>query len=197
MKRVIHGNQNFGYAAINFSGSEPTFGAPVMLPGMVSFDMEVNQDTTKVYADNVAYHSAKGAKVRTASGTFREITAAYAEFLGFKKNANGSVTDTGTQKPHCIFFESIVENAETGETTTRLHYLYNVKGGEPKVSTSTDEENVTVEEVEVNYDASTSTFVKDDEGKYVQYNWIDRTTENAALYDTFQTVVILPTSAVI
>lgn len=196
MGKIIHGNANFGYAPITTTGQTAAFGTPVMLDGMVSFEMEVSQDSTAIYADNIVFYKALGAKARTATGTFRYIPAAYAEYLGYHKNTNGSVSDTGEHKQHCIFFETVVEDTVAGTTTRTLHYLYNVKGGEPKLSTETDEDEVTAQEIEIEYDASTSTFVVDDTGEYVQYAFIERTDDNAAKYDTFKTAVLLPTTSI-
>lgn len=192
MGRIIHGNKNFGYAPINVSGSTYTFGIPVMLNGMVSSSMEIEQEDTSVYADDKTYCMIKGAKVRTCEVVFRYIPEAYAEYLGFKINENGVLTDTGNFPNHCIFFETEEEDCDTGESTTTLHYLYNVKGSEPSKETSTDEEEVSAQEITVSYSAMDSSFVQDDDGAYVQYAYITRTSENAATYDTFNTAVLLP-----
>lgn len=192
MGRIIHGNKNFGYAPINVSGSTYTFGTPVMLNGMVSSSMEIEQEDTSVYADDKTYCMIKGAKVRTCEVVFRYIPEAYAEYLGFKINENGMLTDTGNFPNHCIFFETEEEDCDTGESTTTLHYLYNVKGSEPSKETSTDEEEVSAQEITVSYSAMDSSFVQDDDGAYVQYAYITRTSENAATYDTFNTAVLLP-----
>ena len=71
MGRIIHGNKNFGYAPINVSDDTYSFGAPVMLKGMVSSSMEVSQEDTSVYADDKTYCMIKGAKVRSCDVVFR------------------------------------------------------------------------------------------------------------------------------
>lgn len=195
MGRIIHGNKNFGYAPINVSGDDYSFGTPVMLPGMVSSSMEISQEDTSVYADDKTYCMIKGAKVRTCDVVFRYIPSAYAEYLGFKVNDNGMLTDTGIFPNHCIFFETEEEDCDTGETTTTLHYLYNVKGSEPSKETATDEEEVSAQEITINYSAMDSAFVVDDDDEAVQYAYITRTDENAAVYDTFKTAVLLPTDS--
>lgn len=195
MGRIVHGNKNFGFAPITVSDDTYVFGTPVMLPGMVSSSMEIEQDTTTIYADDTGYCKVKGAKARNIDIVLRYIPPEYAEYLGFKINDNEMVTDTGSFPNHCIFFESEDFNCETGEETTTLHYLYNVQGSEPNKETATDEEEVTAEEITVTYSASDSSFVVDDDGNKVQYGYIVRTDENAAVYDTFKTTVLLPTTA--
>lgn len=196
MGTIIHGNKNFGFAPINTSGNTPAFGTPVMVSGLVSVECEVEQSTTSIYADNTVFCSVKGAKVRSATVTFRNIPSAYAAYLGFKAHDNGMYTDTGNFPNHCIFFETEEENCDTGLSTQTLHYLYNVQGSEPSQESDTDEDEVEAAEIEVEYTANDSTFVVDKDGKYLQYGYITRTAENATLYDTFRSAVILPTSEI-
>lgn len=196
MGKIVHGNKNFGYAPINLVGTTYSFGTPVMLPGMVSSSMEVEQSNTSIYADDKTYCNVKGAKARSIEAVFRYITSAYAEYLGFHVNANGMVTDTGSFPNHCIFFESEEEDCDTGEHTTTLWYIYNVVGSEPSRETNTDEEEVTPQDITVNYSASDSQFVKDDQNEYCQVGYITRTEANKNVYDTFTTTVLLPTTLI-
>jgi phi13 family phage major tail protein len=196
MGKIIHGNKNFGYAPILLSDNVYSFGTPVMLTGLVNATIEVEQDTTNVYADDGVYCKVKGAKARSATATFRYISKAYAKFLGFKENANGMMTDTGDFPSHCIFFETEEEDCDTGLSTRTLHYLYNVQGNEPTHESATDEEEVEAAEIEVEYNAQDSAFVADDAGTKLQYGYITRTSENATLYDTFKSAVILPTDTI-
>ena len=194
MGRIVHGNKNFGYAPINIDEQgNYSFGEPVMLAGMVSSSMEVEQEDTSVYADDKTYCMIKGAKARSLEVNLRYIPSEYAQYLGFKLNESGMLTDTGNFPNHCIFFESEEEDCDTGETTTTLHYLYNVKGGEPSKETATDEEQVEAQEITVSYNAMESAFVVDDDGEFVQYAYITRTDENATTYDTFKQAVLTPT----
>ena len=193
MGKIIHGNKNFGFAPIVESDNSYSFGTPVMIQGMVSATIEVEQDDTKIYADNKVFCTVKGAKVRTASVNFRNIPSAYATYLGFAANENGVYTDTGSFPNHCIFFETEEEDCETGLSTTTLHYLYNVKASEPTQESNTDEDSVEAAEIEVEYSATDSAFVVDDNNVYCQYGYITRSDANATLYDTFKSAVILPT----
>lgn len=193
MGRIIHGNKNFGYAPIEIVDNQYSFGTPVMLQGMVSSSSEVEQSDTSIYADDKTYCKVKGAKVRSLEIGLRYIDKEYAEYLGFKLNENGMITDTGVFPNHCIFFETEEEDCDTGLSTQTLHYYYNVQGSEPNKETNTDEEEVEALTLTVNYSALDSQFVVDDEGKFVQYGYITRTEENAELYDQFKQRVLLPT----
>ena len=193
MGKILHGNKSFGYAPILESGGVYSFGTPVMIDGLVNTTIEVEQEDTDVYADDTKYCIIKGVKVRTASVVLRNIPKAYAEYLGYKLNANGSLTDSGTFAGHCIFFESEEEDCSTGEATTTLHYLYNVKASTPTLETATDEETIEAREITIEYSANDSQIAQDDDGNYVQYMELTRTSASEALYDTFKTKVILPT----
>lgn len=198
MGRIVHGNKNFGYAPINFDSSTGTysFGTPVMLPGLVNTTIEVEQETTGIPADdNPNYATIKGAKVRSATASFRHITSEYLTMLGMKQNAsNGFITDTGIFASHCIFFTTTEENE--GVKTDVLHYLYKVVGSEPTKESTTDTESIEAREIQVSYTASQSDFVKDADNEYCQYAELPRTTQNASLFDTFKTKVLLPTDVI-
>lgn len=192
MGRIIHGNRNFGYAPILNNDGNLSFGTPVMLKGMVSSTIDVEQSTNSIYADDKTYCKVNGAKVRTAEVVLRYIDSDYAQYLGYKLNANGMLTDTGNFPNHCIFFETEEEDCDTGLSTRTLHYLYNVMASTPSKETATDEEEITAEEITVSYGASDSSFVVDDDGEAVQYGYLTRTEDNAYIYDTFMNQVITP-----
>lgn len=196
MGRIIYGNQNFGYAPISRSENAYSFGNPVFLKGMVSAEAEVEENTTSIYADNIPFCVVAGAKVRTLTATLKWVSDAYATFLGFKQSENGMLTDTGEKPNHCVFFESMEQDCETGEVTRTLHYFYNVKATEPTLETNTVEEEIESADLEIEYNATPSPFVVDEDGNAVSYGKITRTEENKALYDTFLSAVILPTSAI-
>lgn len=192
--KIIHGNRNFGYAPINVSDEGVmSFGTPIMMGGMVSSNVEVEQDETKIYADDKVWVKSKGAKVRTAELTFKYVDKAYLQYLGYKLNSNGMLTDTGKFPSHCIFFEETEEDSESNSTQT-LYILYNVKASQPTIETATDEEELEAKDIAISYSADDSEFVVDDDGEYAQLGTLTRTSENAELYDTFKQAIILPTS---
>ena len=196
-KKIIYGNDNFGYALIDTSEETPKFSAPVMLPGMISSKIEVEESSTKIAADNTTFAIIAGAKVRSAEATVTYIPEQYyTECLGYVENANGMITDTGKKKVHCFFFTSTEMNAVTGEETQTLHYIYDVTASEPALETSTTEDEVEAAELTITYESKKSDFVKDDEDKLVGYGRLTRTEQNKTWFDTFKTKVLLPTDKV-
>lgn len=194
MGKIIHGNKSFGFAPIIENNGSYSFGTPVMVSGLVGVTIEVDQEDSSIFADDRVFCVVKGVKARTATVTVRNVPDAYAPYLGFVQNANGTFTDTGIFANHCIFFESEEEDCETGTSSTTLHYLYNVKASEPTWESSTDEDEIEAAEIEIEYTATESSFVVDDNDKAVQYGYITRTEANKNLYDTFTSTVILPTA---
>ena len=196
-KKIIYGNDNFGYALIDTSEGTPKFSAPVMLPGMISSKIEVEESSTKIAADNTTFAIIAGAKVRSAEAAVTYIPVQYyTECLGYIENASGMITDTGKKKAHCFFFTSTEMDAVTGEETQTLHYIYDVTASEPALETSTVEDEVEAAELTITYESKKSDFVKDDEGKLVGYGRITRTEQNKTWFDTFKTKVLLPTDKV-
>lgn len=196
-KKIIYGNDNFGYALIDTSEETPKFSTPVLMPGMKSSAIEVEESTTKIYADNTTFAIITGEKVRTCEATVTYIPESYfINCLGYKANKNGTLTDTGTKKPHCFFFTTKELDAVTGEETQTLHYVYDVTSKEPNLETSTAEEEIEAADLVISYESKRSDFVKDDDGNLVGYARITRTEENKTWFDTFKTKVLLPTDEV-
>lgn len=196
-KKIIYGNDNFGYALIDSSEETLKFSAPVLMPGMKSSTIEVEENSTKIHADNTTFAIITGEKVRTCEATVTYIPESYyTNCLGYKANTNGMLTDTGTKKPHCFFFTTNELNAVTGEETQTLHYVYDVTAKEPNLETSTVEDEIEAADLVISYESKRSDFVKDTDGKLVGYARITRTEENKAWFDTFKTKVLLPTDVV-
>lgn len=197
MGNIVHGNKNFGYADIVNNGGTFSFGTPHILKGMTRSSAELTQEQVKIPADdNPAYAVVNGAKVENLTSAFRYIDEAYVEYLGYKKETNGFLCDTGAYPNHCVFFEETIEDTTLGTKTTKLHYFYNVKGSKPSLETNTDSDSIEAREIEVNYVVQQSEFVEDSDGNLVQHCEIVRTSANANLYDEFKTRVLLPTDAI-
>lgn len=194
MGTVVYGNESFGYAPINVAGESKSFGTPVMIPGLVSASADFAQDSNKIYADDRVWATLKGAKERNLTAGFRYIPSSYLRYLGFIEAENGGFSDSGVFENHCVFYETLEQDTDTGEETRTLHYFYNAKASQPSEESQTTEDTVEAQELEVEYDCTDSDFVFDSNGNEVGYFKITRTEKNASLYDTFKTTVILPTS---
>lgn len=193
MGEIVYGSSNFHYAKITRENDVVKFDKPIPIEGMKGFSMEVEQSNKKVFADNVVKCVIPGGKTRSATASFLKISQDYAEVIGYKRNSNGMITDTGTRDAHAIMFEEDIYSCETKEVTKRLHILYHVTAGEPSIESSTIEDDEIEEQtIEFEYEAIASSIAKDDDGKSVQYAYFDRTLENIELYDQWTQRVLLP-----
>ncbi|MEG0093153.1 MAG: hypothetical protein RR945_02145 [Erysipelotrichaceae bacterium] len=197
-KKVLYGNEGFGYAEIDTSTEDLKFKAPIFIPGIVSTNMELEEKSTNVPGDNSVFAVIPGAKIRKAEIGFRYIPAKYAELaLGYKTSENGMLIDTNTKKQHCIFWLTKELDAVTNEETDTLHYLYCVMASETSTeTTTTGEDEVEALELVLSYNATKSNFVKDAEGKFCTYGKITRDSTNSTLFDSYKNKVLLPTDAI-
>lgn len=197
-KKVLYGNEGFGYAEIDTSAETLKYKPPVFIPGIVSTNMELEEKSTNVPGDNSIFAVIPGAKNRKAEIGFRFIPAKYAELaLGYKTSANGMLIDTNTKKQHCIFWLTKELDAVTNEETETIHYLYNVMASETSVeTTTTGEDEVEAQELVLSYSATKSSFVKDAEGKFCAYGKITRNSANTVLFDSYKNKVLLPTDVI-
>ena len=190
---LVYGAKSFGYAPIQESNK---FGAPVFISGMKSFNSEVEQNSTAVYADDIVYATIDGAKKRTGEAELLYIPEAYASMaLGYVKQTNGMLVDTGVKQNHCIFYVETVKDKDTGKTTEILHYFYNVTATEGEIESATVEDEVDVKTMTIQYNCSNSAIAVDANGNQIAYAKIMRTTENAAIFDKYKTEVLLPTTS--
>ena len=194
--KIVYGNKNFGIAPIVDTLGVKSFGTPTMIPGLVNANAEFTQDDTKVYADDKVWASLKGVKRRAVTAALRYIPSTYLAYLGYKVAENGGYSDNGTFSPHCIFYMTNEADADTGEEIPTLHYYYNAKASQPTEPSATKEDTITSAELSIAYDCEDSDFVVDDDGKSVGYFKITRTETNKALFDSFASAVILPTSEI-
>lgn len=197
-RKVIYGNEGFGYAEIDTSTEVLKFKPPVFIPGIVSTNMELEEKSTNVTADNSVFAVIPGTKNRKAEIGFRFIPAKYAELaLGYKTSENGMLIDTNTKKQHCIFWLTKELDAVTNAETETLHYLYNVMASETSVeTTTTGEDEVEALELVLSYSAAQSSFVKDAQGKFCTYGKITKNSANESLFNSYKNKVLLPTDTI-
>lgn len=197
--KIVYGCQNFCAIPFVTTQNQRSLGTPIDLSdmGLVNVDPSLTEELTKVYADNKLWARLKGNKEYTVPFSFRYLSARYLEYLGFKvSDANGGVSDTGSYPAHGICYESLEYDDETGEETRTLHYYYNAVAAQPQKAYATKEEAIEAGEISVEFSCTDSEFIVDEDGKKVGYFEITRTAENAALYDTFKTAAILPTTEI-
>lgn len=156
------------------------FGDAIKQLGMIGFTRKVTQDDTDIYADNRVHLSVSGAKTIEGEITHYQMSPEYYEFLGYKLNANGSLTDSGTKKPFGMAFASKITD-EVGVEKYEINVAYNIRGTEPEVDKTTMEDKVEGENLKVSYTSTTTSFASDDLGNACSFLQI--TLDNASEAD--------------
>lgn len=198
MATLKHGIEEVYYATIDFSGVEPVYNTPIASPGARSMTPTVDQALTRLYADNDTYFVKVGKKETSGEyGAYYFPKSYSTDVLGYKGTTAGGITDTGVNKPHALMYIQKVVDKDTREVTEELTILYNVIGSAIQEEAITDESEISETEFVMPFIATPSSFVKDDDGVPVTMYKITKTEANASLFDTFKTVVLLPTDVVI
>lgn len=191
-KSVAFGNKNFGYALPNSQGTG--FETPKIVSGLVETSNESEEESEKIPADDLSnFLVLSSGRARKVSASLYNTMEEYlVDAFGRKKTAAGGLVDSGVPKNHCIFWMDTITD-ENGKQYPRITYFYSVDASDPKVETKTlgDKTEATVYETE--YSAGPSQIALDDEDKPVCMYQLVRTEENKALFDKWNTKVILPT----
>lgn len=135
----------YAIATIDTSTGAATYGTPVAIPGAVSMEIEPSGDSTKFYADNVAYATfAANAgyegtlEVALLPDSFRTAVLGEAKSGDIQyEKAEASTT------PFALLFQFEGDDAAT------RHVFYNCTASRPSVKGATTEEEIEVQTEEV------------------------------------------------
>lgn len=183
----------FGYAPI----TNGAFGTPIITKrNLISASNNVEQSSKPIRGDGAIKMTIQGPKKRNAEITLLQVSKEYAELaLGYKTHANGGMSDTGMQSPHCIFYMT-EETSEANVKTDVLHYLYNVTASIPSEEHAQDEDDPTPVNLVIPYACIPSDIAKDANNNPTSYFKLARTAANATLFDTYTSKIIVPSDAV-
>lgn len=185
-RELVHGTDQCYYNTIFPNG----FSQRKRLLGMRSFSSEVEQTIDNYFADNVVHLSLKGTK--TVSGElvfYNDVRLAQnmdfaINHLGYRKNSNGSITDTGNSKNCAVSFLETV-TTELGDVRQLITY-YNLTLSSPTYESVTDEDSASPAEFTIPFTANPSSFALDDNGKECTFSVIRETAETKPFFEALE-----------
>ena len=181
-RQITHGTQEVTYG-LTGDGS----GAVTYSTGVQKFTPSVDQDSKKIYADAQTHMTLLNAKTLTIAQDNLQYTPDEMTQMGYLASSTG-FTDNGTYPKFAVQRILDVQDDE-GAVTKKLEVYYGVTSG---AYTESDDED----EDEINPKVYSRTLNVDgfDFGNGVVKQFIiTRTTENATVFDTYQTKILKPT----
>ena len=150
--KVKYGLKNVHYAVAHIgTNGAATYGTPVAWPGAVNLSLDPEGETSKFYADNIAY--AQFAANAGYSGSFESALVPEGfktSCLGFIKDADGTLyEDAGAAVGHF----ALLFQFEGDQDATR-HVLYNCVATRPSVNGATTEESVEAQTESINIECA-------------------------------------------
>ena len=178
-RKITHGTEQ-----VTFSGDA---GAVVYSTGVSRFAPKTDQDSKKVYADARTHMTLMNAKNVTIEIENYQYNDGERKQMGYTL-ANGGYVDTGIY-PTFDAQRILTVQSEDGTTTKQLEVYYGCTSGDYTESDDEDENEINPKV----YTRTLSVAGKDFEGfghatKFI----IERTTENAAIFDTYKTKILTP-----
>lgn len=183
--KVTFGLDKMHVAFLDDSGASPTWGAPIHIPGAVSFSPEPQGDESTFYADNgpyFSYTSNNGYTGELAMALVPDVVLA--EMLGWTTDTNGLLVETtdGVQKEFALMGQI------QGDKKNRRFVYYKCKASRPS-----KEHNTKGESVEPSQDALTLTILPIEvNGQTIVKGVIELNDTNTAIYNAFFNAVVLP-----
>lgn len=196
-REVTFGNKLAAFAGMTVAANGTlTFEAPESFTGMVSSEIETEQEQNPVYADDQIHLTLNGEEVTEGTISVLQFPKKFLEHhLGKKVTAAGGLTNTGQYKNFAFqWIETVVD--EFGAETLELHILYNVKAAAPSSTTETKADGVEAKVFEIPITVLPNSRVLDEDDEPVKEYILRRTDANADLFDEAFDRILLPTDVV-
>ena len=132
--KIRFGLKNVHYAMLTLSGSTPSYGTPVPIPGAVNLSLSKKSEDLQFYADDDVYVELGDNSEFDGSLEIALIPDSFrTDALGEVLDANGVLVENAVQqrKPFALMFEFM------GDVKARRHVVYNCTAGEDEISGAT------------------------------------------------------------
>lgn len=185
--KVTFGLKNVRIAFIDEAATkQPTWKAPVAIPGAVRWTPEAQGDTTTFYADDTAYFVVTANNGYTGELELANVPdAVMAEMLGWLIDANGMLVEVSDALPKKFALMGEVK----GDKRNRRFVYYDCQASRPAkerttkretIEPTTDVLNLTVSPIEI-------------DGKTIVKGDMELSDTNSAAYNAFFSAVTVPT----
>lgn len=179
-EQKIFGFKNVHVAKLTETDGEISYGAPISIPGAVSFTMDVEGETSTFYADNRPYYQVSANNGYSGSIEMADVPAEFlTDILGQTQDANGAIIENSGNKASRF---ALMCEAD-GDPSKRRFVFYNCLATRPSVELSTSEQGTDVKTAKMEITMSPRS--TDGQIKAV----LDLTEANKAAYDAFFTKV--------
>lgn len=180
-RTITHGTQQVSYGPSN-GGKSTSFAT-----GVFKFAPSVDQDTKDVYADAILHMTLLNAATLTIDQSNYQMTSAEMAQAGHVP-VNGGFTDGGNHLAFAVQRLLSVQN-EDGSVTPKIEVFYNVTSGDWSESDDEDDDEINPKEYSRTLTVKGVDF---GDGKIVKKFEIVRSTDNASVFDTYKTKILVP-----
>ena len=180
--KVRYGLKKAYYATVTMSGSTPTFGTPVAMPGAVSIALEPQGDSSEMYADDETFFDQESNQGYNGTLTVAMIPESFeTDCLGAQKDNDNLIVETAedTASYFALLFEF------TGDKKAIRHCLYYCKASRIKQEGETKGETIEVKTEDLEFKARPIPGTKTVKVKTSE-------TTDSERYDAWYTTVALP-----
>lgn len=182
-RKIFHGSQEITYGGIGKDASNVSYST-----GVLGFAPTTEQDSKVIYADATTHMTLLNAKKLTIEQKNYQYTENEYAQCGYTL-VNGGEVDNGTHPSFDV--QRILEvQDENGVVTKKLEVYYNVTSSDYTESEDEDEEEINPKE----YTRTLTVVGRQFEGidGTVKKFFIERTKENATVFDTYNTSILTP-----
>ena len=138
--KIKYGLESVYYAVATIAtNGSATYGTPVSLPGAVNLSLAPQGDTTKFYADNIAYWTGVSNSGYEGDLEVARLTEAFkTDILGYKRDDKDVLLEDANADPTHF---ALLSQFEGDQKATR-HVMYNCVATRPDAAGSTKNESV-------------------------------------------------------
>ena len=182
-RKIYHGTQKVVYTMADKTGHST---------GVTKFAPSVDQDSKVIYADAQTHITLIAPKKLTISMENYQFTDDEMEQMGHKK-VNGGFIDT-SDHPTFDIQRILIEQDENGKNTQVLEAFYNCSSTDYTESDDEDDDSINAKKYTRKITVNGRDFKVGDGGadENVKQFRIERTDQNASVFDTYPTKVLTP-----